>query len=150
MSSTDWHPATAFRFEQWSWTCIGLLPLLLPLDLSDLRHEKADLVAIEFGDRRNAVDVLDEVFGCAQERFERSLAFTATEQVAVRRDDHLDQPGRGPGFTEQATEDRLEVVADLDRPELLGAVLPNLVGITDGEVVGHLILPTASWFMSSP
>jgi len=43
----------------------------------DLCHKEADLVAIEFGDRRNAVDVLDEVFeffGCAPERLERRLA----------------------------------------------------------------------------
>jgi hypothetical protein len=55
--------------------------------------------------------------------------------------DHVICPhcGRGPGFTEQATQDRLEVVADIHGSELAGAVLPNLVGITDWEIVGgHL------------
>ena len=72
-----------------------------------------------------------------QKRLERRLAVAATEQVTVRRDDHFDQPGRGPVFTEQASEDRLKVIADLDGTELTGAVLPNLAGITDGGVVGH-------------
>ncbi len=33
-------------------------------------------------------------------------------------------------------DDRLKVVADLHAPKFSGAVLPNLVGFTDGDVVG--------------
>lgn len=110
----------------------SLLPLFLPLDLSDLPHQEADLIAIEFGNRGESVDVLDEVFGCAQECLERSLAIATTEDVAIRRDEHFDQPGRRPVFTEQAAQDRLEVVADLYGPELACAVPANLVGFTDG------------------
>ena len=56
----------------------GLLPLPLPLDLGDLRHKKPDLVTVEFGDRGNAVDVLDKVFGRTQERLECRLAVAPT------------------------------------------------------------------------
>ena len=83
------------------------------------------------------MDVLDEVFRCAQERFERRVAVASTEDVTVWRDDHFDKSGRGPVFTEQASENSLEVIADLQDPELAGAVLPNLIGFTDGGVVGH-------------
>jgi len=111
-------------------------PLPLSLDLGDLRHQKTDLIAIKLGDRGNAVNVSDEVFGCAQERFERWLTVAPPENVAVWRDDHFDQPGCGPVFSEQASEDRLEMIADLHGPELAGAVLPNVVGFTDGSMVG--------------
>gem|GEM_PF-3996873 len=61
---------------------IPLLLLPLPLDLGDLTHQVPDLIAIEFSDRGNAVDVLDEVFGCAKEGFERRFAIAATEKMA--------------------------------------------------------------------
>ena len=109
----------------------------LTLELSNLRHEETDLIAVEFGDRGDAVNVLDEVFRCAQEGFERSLAIAATEHVAVRRDDHLDEPGSGPVFIEQASEDRLEVIADVDHAKLSSAVLANLVWFADEIVVSH-------------
>ena len=64
------------------------------------------------------------------------VAIATTENVAVWRDDHFDKSGRGPVFTEQASENSLEVIADLQDPELAGAVLPNLIGFTDGGVVG--------------
>jgi hypothetical protein len=55
-------------------------PLLpLPLDLSHLRHQVAQLVAIEFGDWGDTMDVPKKVFRCSEERFERSLAISATE-----------------------------------------------------------------------
>ena len=41
-------------------TTIRLLPL--PLNLSHLRHQIPNLVAVEFCDRGNPVNVLDEVF----------------------------------------------------------------------------------------
>src|SRR5262249_32055570 len=109
----------------------------LPLDFSDLAYQIPDLVAVKFGDRGYSVDVPQEVFGCAQECLEGRLTFGATEHVTIRRDDHLDQPGRGPVFTQQASQDRLEVGADLDGPEFTGAVLANLVRFTDRDVVGH-------------
>ncbi len=82
------------------------------------------------------MNVSDEVFGRTQECPERRIAITSAKYVAVRRDAHLDQPGRSPVFSKQTSEDRLEVIADLDGPELAGAVLPNLVGFTDWDVVG--------------
>lgn len=57
-------------------------------------------------------------------------------KVAVRHDNHLDQSWRRPVFSQQVSWDRLEVIADLHGPELAEAVLPNLVGFTDGEFVG--------------
>jgi hypothetical protein len=111
-----------------------------PVDLSHFRHQVAHFVAIEFGDRRNTVDVPDEVFGCAQKRPELRLAVASTEQVTVRRDDHLDQSGRRPVFTQQTPEDGLEVRADLYRAQFPGATLANLVGITDREF-GHVGSP---------
>src|SRR5271166_1042163 len=102
---------------------MACVALPLPLDLSDLRHEEADFVAIKVGDGRNTVDILDEVARCAQERLERRLTLAATEQMAVRRDDHFDQPGSGPVLSKQAAKDRLVVIADLDGPQLPGAVL---------------------------
>lgn len=60
------------------------------------------------------MNVLDEVFGIAQKRFERILVVTATEKIAIGRVDHFGQPGSGPVFTQQASEDRLKVVADLE------------------------------------
>ena len=64
------------------------------------------------------MDVSYEVVGCTEIRLERRLAVTATKNVAVRGDDHFDQSGCGPVFTEQASEDRLKVFADLDGTEL--------------------------------
>jgi hypothetical protein len=113
-------------------------PLLL--DLNYLRHEVADLVAIEFCDRSNAVDILDEVFRCTQKRLERRLGVTATEQVAVRRDDQFDQSGRGSIFAKQTSKNRLKMDADLHGPELLGAVPANLIGFTNRVV----------WIQSTP
>jgi hypothetical protein len=40
---------------------------MTPLDLGDLGYQVPDIVAVEFSDRSNAVYVLDEVFGCAEE-----------------------------------------------------------------------------------
>ena len=56
--------------------------------------------------------------------------------MAVWRDDHFDKSGRGPVFSEQAAEDRLEMIADFHRSELFYAVLPYLIRFTDGDVVG--------------
>jgi hypothetical protein len=53
--------------------------------------------------------------------------------MAVRRDDHFDQPRRGPVFAEQATEDRPKVVAALDRLELAGGNEPDVVGFMDWD-----------------
>jgi len=53
-----------------------------------------------------------------------------------------DGRGRRPGFTEQEAQVRLEMVANLDGPELEGAVLPNLVGFRDGGVIGNGWLST--------
>jgi hypothetical protein len=47
------------------------IPLSLALDLGDFAHQVPDLVAVEFADQGNAVDILDEVFGSAQECLER-------------------------------------------------------------------------------
>jgi len=109
----------------------------LPLDFGDLCHQIANFIAIKFGHRRNAVDVSDQVFRCTQKCFERCVAIAATENVAVRGNDHFDQSGRGPVFSEQASKDRLKVLADLYGTELMGAILPNLFGFTDGGVFGH-------------
>jgi len=38
------------------------------------------------------------------------MAFSATEKVAVRSNDQLDQPRSGPVYTEKAAEDRLEML----------------------------------------
>ena len=67
-----------------------------------------------------------------------TFAVAPTENVAVQCDDHIDQPERGPFFTQQAAEDHLKVIAELDRPKLAGAILPKLIGFTDGAVVGHV------------
>lgn len=75
------------------------------------------------------------------ENLECRFAIASTEHVTIRRDDHLDQPGRSLVFSKQASEDRLELIADLHSPELAGAVLPNLVGFTDRNVVGHCRYP---------
>jgi hypothetical protein len=37
--------------------------------------------------------------------------------------------GRRPIFAQQAAEDRLEVIAHLDAPQLAGGVLTNLLGV---------------------
>ncbi len=84
------------------------------------------------------MNVSDEVFGRTQECPERRIAITSAKYVAVRRDYHFDQPGRGPVFSEQASEYRLEVIADLHGPEFSEAVLSYLIRFTDGDVVcGH-------------
>lgn len=50
-------------------------------------------------------------------------------------------------LTEQATENCLKVVTDLDGPEFAGAVLPNLVGFSDaGVVAGHWVTFPGSAF----
>ena len=43
-------------------------------------------------------------------------------------------------FVQQATKNRLKVIAHLNVPQLVGAVLADLVGFTD-EGVGHLWSP---------
>jgi len=58
------------------------------------------------------------------------------EQLAVDRYHHFMQAGRCPIFAQQAAQDRPEVAAGLNLPQLPGGVLANLVGFTDGEV-GH-------------
>lgn len=82
------------------------------------------------------MDVFDEVFRCAEECLEGRLAFAPTEKVTVWCDDHFGQLGRSPVLLKQTAQDRLEMVADLDRPELACAILSNLGRITDGKVVG--------------
>ena len=59
------------------------------------------------------------------------VTLAPTEKMTVWRDDHIDQLGRGPVFSQQATKDRLEVIADTDRTQFTCGVLPNLVGVTD-------------------
>ncbi len=76
---------------------------------------------------------LTKVFRCTQECFECGLALTASKKVAVRRDHHFDPPWRGPVYSQQASENRLEVISDLHGPELVGGVLADLVGFTDGS-----------------
>lgn len=120
--------------------CMSEFLLPLPFDLSHFSHQIADLISIEFGDGGNSVDVPQKVFGRTQEHLKGCLAFASTEQVAVRRDDRLDQPRRGPILVEKAAEDRLEMVADLHLAQLPGAVLADLVGFTDGGVVCHVQL----------
>ena len=73
----------------------------------------------------------------------RSIAIAATEQLAVCVDDHFDQTWCRPVFIKKASEDCLEVFADLDLTELSCAVLSNLVGIADGGVV------EIHWFLLS-
>jgi hypothetical protein len=118
---------------------IPLLPL--PLDFGHFRQKETQFVAIKFSDGGNAVNVLDEIIRFTKERFELGFAIASTEDVAVRRDDHFGGSQRGPVFSEQTSEDRLEVIPDLHGSELPGAVLPNLVGFTDGDVFGHWRYP---------
>jgi hypothetical protein len=54
-------------------------PLPLSFDLGYFRHEEADLISFEFGDRGGTVDVSQEVARCAQEGSERRLALASTE-----------------------------------------------------------------------
>jgi hypothetical protein len=89
------------------------------------------------------VDVSQEVVGCTEEGPERWLAVAPTGEVAVRRDDQFHQPGYRPVLTEQAAQDRLEVVAGLDRSQLAGAVPANLFRLPDGRL-GHLSLRDSS------
>jgi len=81
------------------------------------------------------MNVPDKIVGRAQERLERWLAFAPAEQMTVWRDDHLNEPRRRPVLADQAAQNRLEVFADLDALEFAGAVLADLIGIADGEVV---------------
>src|SRR6185436_8923547 len=74
---------------------------------------------------------------CAQERLERRLALAATEKVAVWRDYHFDESGFGPWLPKPASENCLEMLANLDASQLADGVLANLIGFTDGSVVDH-------------
>ena len=104
---------------------------LLSFDLSHLRYEVAHFVAVQFGQLGKSLDVLEQS-PCSAEIFAVVVqVFRSPEHKAVGRYEHLDQPGRGPVFTQQASEDRLEMIADLDGPKFAGAVLANLVGFTD-------------------
>src|SRR5579871_3073603 len=131
-----------------------ILTLSLPLsfNLSHFRHEEADLVTVEFGDRGDSVDVPQEVVCCAQEGPERRLAIAPTEQMALRGDDHFHQPRRSPVFTEQAAQDRLEVVAHLDRPQFAGTVLANIFWLPNSRL-RHFVLqsfPADSFILAAP
>src|SRR5204863_3287595 len=105
--------------------------------LGDLAQQVAHFVTIKFGDRGNGVDVPEQVLGSTHEGRETRLALAPAQQSAVRGDDHLQQPGRGPVLAEQAAEYGLEVFADLDGPQLPSAVPANLVRFTNGEIGGH-------------
>jgi hypothetical protein len=76
----------------------------------------------------NALPILGR---SAKVRLERRLALATIKHVTVRRDLHLDEPGCGPVFAEQAPEDRLEVGADLNSSQFVRAALANLIGLTD-------------------
>ena len=89
------------------------------------------------------MDVANEVFRFTQEYLEFRFAIEPTDQVTVGSDNHFDQSWRSPILSQQASKDRLELIADLHSPELVGAVLPNLVGFTDGGVVGGHVSPNA-------
>src|SRR5258708_2275906 len=54
--------------------------LSLPFDFSNPRHEEVDLIAIEFGDRSNAMEILDEILVRAQR-----LAASLKRSLAVLR-----------------------------------------------------------------
>ena len=58
--------------------------LSLLLDLRHLRRQVADLIAIELGDRGDAMDVAQQVVTGAQERLERRLTVAAPQHVATR------------------------------------------------------------------
>ena len=115
---------------------------LLPFDLSHFAQQVAHFVTVEFCNRGDAVDIPDKVFGRTQKCFERRLTIAAAKNVAVWCDYHFDQSGRSPVFTEQASENSLEVIADLHDPEPAGAVLPYPIGFTDGDVVGSHFAPS--------
>ena len=52
---------------------LSLLNPVLFITIRHFRYQEANLVAFEFGNRSNTDDVLDEVVGCAQKRFECRL-----------------------------------------------------------------------------
>ncbi len=78
-----------------------------------------------------------------QEHSECRITIAAAEKLTVRIDYHFDQAWCGPVFIEKASEDRLEMFADFDGHDLTDAILPDLVGFTDGKVVG------SHWFLLS-
>jgi len=51
--------------------------------------------------------------------------------MATRRDYHLDQPRRRSSLAQQASQDRLKVLADLNRPQLARGILADLFGFMD-------------------
>jgi hypothetical protein len=69
--------------------------------------------------------------------------------MTVWGDLHLDQTGRGPVFTEQTAEDRLEVTADLDCSKLPSAVLAYFTGLSDISVV-RVHFSRSDWSMIQP
>lgn len=106
-----------------------LWPLLLSLNLRHPPHQIANLIAIEASDLGDPVDIPNQVFCGPEKRPDLNLAFAATDHMAVRRDEDLDQAGRSPVLAQKAAEDRPKMVADLDLPQLTGGVLANLVGL---------------------
>jgi hypothetical protein len=80
------------------------------------------------------VVVLHGVFRFAQICLECSLAVTSSERIAVRRDNHLDQPTCGPVVRRKISKDCLKVITDLHGPKLPDGVLPKLVKFTNTEV----------------
>jgi hypothetical protein len=82
-------------------------PLPLPLHLGHFRHQEPNLIAVEFRNRCDAVDVLDEVFRYAEVGLERRLSVEATENGAVWRLDHvirkITMPASQDRFSSQST-----------------------------------------------
>jgi hypothetical protein len=116
-----------------------MFPSPLPLQFRDPTDQPPHLIAIKPGNCCKAMDVPDEVFRRPEKQIERRLILAAAKQVTVWRDDHFDEPGCRPVFTQQATEHRQEMLADLDRLELADTTTADFFGVTDWRffVSGH-------------
>jgi hypothetical protein len=75
-------------------------------DFSYFANQIAHFVAVEFGNRRNAVNITDQVGLTTEERLERGLACDSCQKAAVGRDPQFFDLRRAPIFTEQTAEYR--------------------------------------------
>ena len=101
--------------------------LLNPLQPRHFAQQVANLVAVEFSGLGYPVDVANQVRLGPDERLEGRIARDTCQQTTIRRQsEFLDSRG-GPVFVEQTAEDRREHAAGFNRPELAGAVPPDLL-----------------------
>jgi hypothetical protein len=106
----------------------------LPLDLGELAKQIPQLVAIKLGDLGNPW-----IFRIRSSEAPRNVenpgwpsqrpSMCSSGEITISWASSSPHLAGNPGSP--------EVIADLDRPKLASAVLANLVGITDGEIVFH-------------